>query len=491
MAGKRAAIYTRISDDKEGRELGVARQEDDCRALAAREGLAVVATYSDNDISASTISRKRRPDWLRMLGDAEAGRFDVILAYSSSRLTRRGREREDLLDLHDDHGTELHFVASGKPDLSTAAGRQVFMMLGTMDTAEPERTSELVRRKQRELAEAGRHNGPRPYGWNVIGKGADQRLEVNESEADVLLECVQRVLDGEGLWRIVNDLNARGLTTSKGKPWQTQVLRRVLLRDRNYGYRRHQPRDRAGRPKGRPELFPGQWSPIVDRETHDRVVAVLTDPARRSNNRGTAVKYLLTGIALCGECKRPLVGTAAFDYEVKGYKPKGATEAPVKVRHYPPSYKCPHAGCHKVQVRMAELDAFVEEVVAGVLERDGVRLLGGDAGAAEAARERIAQLEAKLAVAADQFADDLVTAEQLARITARLRPQLDQERAHLQAALPADGLAAYAGASGAEAWLSDDVERRRRVMRVIGLAPVVAHVGSGKGATPIDVRVTF
>lgn len=56
----RAAIYTRISRDADGRALGTTRQEEDCRTLAHRHGLTVVETFTDNDIGASTKSRKRR-----------------------------------------------------------------------------------------------------------------------------------------------------------------------------------------------------------------------------------------------------------------------------------------------------------------------------------------------------------------------------------------------------------------------------------------------
>ncbi len=66
MAGKtpqRAAIYVRISDDREGQGLGVTRQEQDCRALAERLEWTLHPhrpVYSDNDIGASTKSRKAR-----------------------------------------------------------------------------------------------------------------------------------------------------------------------------------------------------------------------------------------------------------------------------------------------------------------------------------------------------------------------------------------------------------------------------------------------
>ena len=47
-----AAIYARISADVEGKSLGVQRQLEDCRKLAADRGWPVGAEYVDNDVSA-------------------------------------------------------------------------------------------------------------------------------------------------------------------------------------------------------------------------------------------------------------------------------------------------------------------------------------------------------------------------------------------------------------------------------------------------------
>ncbi len=68
-----AAVYLRISADREGLELGVARQLEDCRGLAERLGLEVVQVYKENDVSASTNSTKRRPLYAEMLARARAG----------------------------------------------------------------------------------------------------------------------------------------------------------------------------------------------------------------------------------------------------------------------------------------------------------------------------------------------------------------------------------------------------------------------------------
>jgi hypothetical protein len=69
--GLTAAVYARISEDRDGTGLGVARQEKDCIALASRRGWHVARVYVDNDISA--YSGKPRPQYRQMLDDIKAG----------------------------------------------------------------------------------------------------------------------------------------------------------------------------------------------------------------------------------------------------------------------------------------------------------------------------------------------------------------------------------------------------------------------------------
>ena len=83
----RAVVYVRISDDPEGSERGVDRQEADCRAYAAAHGWEVVAVFRENDTSAfkqrtitlpsgERVRRVIRPEFramLKHLSDERAG----------------------------------------------------------------------------------------------------------------------------------------------------------------------------------------------------------------------------------------------------------------------------------------------------------------------------------------------------------------------------------------------------------------------------------
>jgi DNA invertase Pin-like site-specific DNA recombinase len=91
----RAAIYTRISDDRNGDGAGVERQETECRALAARLGWEVVNVCSDNSISA--FKGKHRPGFEDLEQLVRFGKVDAVVAWAADRLTRHPRELEDLV----------------------------------------------------------------------------------------------------------------------------------------------------------------------------------------------------------------------------------------------------------------------------------------------------------------------------------------------------------------------------------------------------------
>jgi site-specific DNA recombinase len=110
LSGQTAVLYLRISDDREGRALGVERQEEDCRALAEQLGVRIIKVFCDNDRSASTNTDEYRPDYEAMMRLLETESITVVIAYTSSRLTRKPVEHERQLALARTHGTQFYYV---------------------------------------------------------------------------------------------------------------------------------------------------------------------------------------------------------------------------------------------------------------------------------------------------------------------------------------------------------------------------------------------
>lgn len=156
MSTLRAVIYSRISHDPQDRQLGVERQEQDCLRLVSGRGWELAfPPFRENDTSASTRSSTRRPVYEQMLAQLQAGMADVLVCYSTSRLTRRPLDYERLIRLTQDRGVRIATVVSGAVDLSTADGRVIARVLAAMDAAEAERIGERISRACLQRAEKG------------------------------------------------------------------------------------------------------------------------------------------------------------------------------------------------------------------------------------------------------------------------------------------------------------------------------------------------
>jgi DNA invertase Pin-like site-specific DNA recombinase len=475
-----AGIYARISKDTEGTELGVTRQQEDCRAEVARRGWNVTEIYIDNDVSATR--SKVRPSYQRMMHDVTTGRINAIVVWDVDRLTRTPRELEDLIDLADKYGVAFANVG-GEIDLSTPDGRMMARIKGTLARREVEQMSKRLKRKFQQKAESGEPHGYSPYGFTRV-EGVDM---VNEEQAAVVREVARRALAHESLRSIVTDLNARGIHGPKAPKWNSTILRQILVRPSNAGLRQYQ-----GKVIGKSTTHP-----IYDEDTHNRLVSLLTDPSRRSNHVGPGYKYLLSGVAICGRD-----GTIISDE--LGSHVEGGCQGVMRrqigrttlskrtgaVKRQPPSYCC--SVCFRVRRAQEPVDLIVSEVVIARLSQpDAISMFAvTDSTAADEAQAIMAAVDAKLEIAADQFADDSITGAQLKRITARLRDERKQAENKFKAAQPRTAVADLAGGDVRAKWDAYPVSIRREVVESL-MKVTIMPAGSGRRFDPEDVVIEW
>lgn len=358
--GARTAKYKRISRDAEGRAYGIARQDQDLDAHCTQYGLDVVADYTDNDISASNninAKPKHRKGWDQMLADARAGKFDHIVAYSTSRLTRRLREYEDLIELAERFGITYSYVRSPSVDLNTANGRLIARVFAANDSHYAEVLQELVRREKKQAAEAGRYmGGPRPFGYHKDGKTP------LEPEFTLIADLSAKLLAGESLRSLANGLNRKGVRTSQGKEWKTYTLRTMLMRGRNAGLL--EIRGKVARENA--------WEAAITTQTLDAVRRWLTAP-ERTTHRGTEHKWLGGGLYLCGTCGDGTVVRSGFADGASNGTYKNGEVRPAKKR----TYRC--GRINHLSRLGAPLDEYVEaHIVARLAEPDAVALMTTD-----------------------------------------------------------------------------------------------------------------
>ncbi|WP_427130238.1 recombinase family protein [Pseudarthrobacter sp. S9] len=440
-AAPNAVIYARISSDKTGAGLGVARQEQDCRALADRLGWQVARVLVDNDVSA--YSGAPRKAYAELLDLMKSGTFSGVLTWHTDRLHRSPRELETYIDVSEAHNVTTQTVRAGEIDLSTPSGRAVARTLGAWARYESEHKSERITRKKLELAKAGKFSGgPVPYGWHMV----DGHPVIVEADAAEIRKATTSILTGRSIGSVVDDLNRRGVTTRRGQVWTSTSLRNLVNRARNAGLSIYK-----GEVIGQ-SVFPL----IITEDEYWAVKSLLENPERRTNT-SSRVRHLLSGIVRCGACG------AAMTSSSRGRGGRRDTEA----SHY---YKCPTPGPGHVFQNMQPLEDLVEQVVIGQLSHpDAGKHFTVGADAAESVETLQAEseaLRARLDEAANSYADGAITARQLETITARVGALLKAAGDRL-AALQRSSLAAlHSGTPETvrEWWDAADIEQRRAVI---------------------------
>ncbi|OBK29523.1 hypothetical protein A5634_18115 [Mycobacterium asiaticum] len=297
---RRAGIYVRISQDSTGKKAGVERQLKECKTLARRLKWRVVDTYDDNDISA--YSGSMRPGFEALLDAIEKGRIDAIVCWHPDRLYRRVKDLQRLLEMTD-AGVVVTSVNGGELDLSTATGKMVARILGSVAEQESEHKGERRRAANldRAIKGAWRADGPRVFGYTQGGNG--EPGEPVPDEAKLLVQAAEDVLNNVSLRSIAVAWNQRGLRTPQAKtgkkkggmPWSNLSLRRTLMRPVYAGLLTYTD------PEGKRQLTGGDWEPLWTVDIHEALVQVLTDPERRPASRFER-KYLGSGIYVCGVC---------------------------------------------------------------------------------------------------------------------------------------------------------------------------------------------
>lgn len=465
----RVAIYRRISKDREGREVNIGVQEKLVREKLIHPDDQVVGVYTDNDISASAHSKKARPDYARLIADAQAGKFDVIAAYTFKRLTRRYDEGGELLALAENFHVGYRFVRGAPVDLNSAAGRKAFRNMVNDAISESDETSERIRDLFADKRAAGEFIGGKKTGYLRADNG---QLVPDPDWAPRILADTRRVLAGVSLSTLVREWTDAGRPTPHGgQEWRIGSVKAVLRSPSNAGLIVH----------NGVEIGPGNWEPIVPEAEWRALVALLADP-NRCTSRGPAGRLWLGGsMFLCGRCD---------DGTVMRTGTSGAPRNGVSR----PAYRC-SASAH-LSISAPDVDAFVLEAVAGILDVRGAGLLDVDH------KDQLAELEAMLAnlrsrrkANARMFAAGDVSEEEYGEASREITQQINDAQKRIIELSPADGpLAGVADAAQPGAvFLGLPLERQRAVVDSVCTVTIMpgmtGRAGKGKGIDYSRIRI--
>jgi DNA invertase Pin-like site-specific DNA recombinase len=367
----RAVAYVRYStDQQDGSDEQQAAEID---KLAERAGCQIVATYTDQGISGDS-GRELRPELGRMLDAAADGRFEVLLAWDTSRIGRQDCVAVgELLAVLKGQGIVIKTCRDGDFDLRNSQDRIRYMFLTEGNNSENVRRAYNTTRGLIRNAKAGNRNGARanfamdraqftPDGTLVRRLVRGQRKDTGDhvvrlvrSEDKDKVAAVRFAFQRYGsvdigLRALAAEMDGKGYPSPTGKGWNHKTLRSILSNPvyrgtsrwgaRAAGKYHHAvgddiiPAGANGHRKQPEDMILVEGSDgLVEPELFDKVQRRLT---QRANHRATPRSdFPLSGLIFCEHCGRPMVGHTTrrryngteytyTTYVCQSYKDRGA-----------------------------------------------------------------------------------------------------------------------------------------------------------------------
>jgi site-specific DNA recombinase len=325
--GRVAAIYARVSSERQRQDETIQSQTAGLRELAAARGLLVPEdlVFEDEGFSGATV---QRPALERLRDRAAEGAFEVLLCHAPDRLARRYAYQVLLLDELARVGVEVCFAKEPERG-GTPEDELLRQFQGMIAEYERAQIAERTRRGKAHRARGGSQAvmSGAPYGYRYVKKAEhrDAYWEIDELEAQVVREVFARYVDdGVSIGEIARWLSERGMRTRTGKTvWDRSTVWAML---RNPAYRgqaafgktkmaeRHGGPTRTTRSRGerhgrrlaRYDQPAEKWTLIavpalVADETFELAQARLQDN-KRFARRNTKQLTLLQGVLVCREC---------------------------------------------------------------------------------------------------------------------------------------------------------------------------------------------
>lgn len=394
-------IYARYSSHSQ-RDVSIEQQIKACRLFAERNGIKIVKVYEDR---ALTGTNDKRPGFQQMIRDAKKADWNYVIVYTLDRFARDRYDSAVYKRQLKEAGVKVLSAMENISDDPT--GVLMESLLEGLAEYYSKELSRKIRRGMIDNATKCMVNGSLPLGYV---RGHDGRYAVNEAEAEVVREIFQRIIDGQSMSSIIEDLNARCILTKKGKPWNKSSFNKLLSNERYVGVYEY----------GNVRI-PGGVPSIIDQPTFDAVQLQLhnkanprqnSTPRRRRRDNGI---YLLTGKLFCGHCKSPMIGTS------------GKSQATDLYFYYTCKGRRTELSCKKKNVRRDQIELFVATALRdAMLTDDAISALADAAVAYQQAQQpntELAALEARL-TDINRSISNLLTAIEAGIFTASTRDRL-------------------------------------------------------------------
>ena len=286
---KKCVIYARYSSEKQN-EQSIQGQVDVCTKWIKAQDMAIVDIYHDEAMSGKT---DRRPDFQKMIHDAEKGKFDFVVVYKLDRFARNRYDSAIYKAQLKKCGVK---VLSAMEQLSDGAESIILeSVLEGMAEYYSANLAQNVIRGMHQRAEQGKYLGGNvPLGY-VIDK--NNNFVLDEKGAATVRKIFEMYVAGKKIKDICTALNSSGHKTSSGSSFGYNSIYSILTNRKYIGWY---------------EYMGVSIENGIDRIVTDELFASAGErleknkkaPAKSKSN----VNFYLTGKLFCGLCGNPMVG---------------------------------------------------------------------------------------------------------------------------------------------------------------------------------------
>ncbi len=326
----RAAIYARVSTERQGRDQTIDSQLDALRRWAAAHGheLKDVHVYIDEGYSGARLDR---PALDRLRDAAHEGEFEVVGVYSPDRLARRYAYQILLLEELRKAACEVEFIE--RPISDDPHDQLLLQIQGAIAEYERAVLAERFRRGKLQKARDGQWvGGQGSYGYRYVPRrdGVPGHLEIDDDEAAVVRMLYRWLIDERMTVRqIIKRLAAGPWRPRNGKRiWSNAVVHRILsdplyagtaYANRFAHVAPRKPRctgPRAGTPSCRKPRPREEWiavpvPAIIDAVTYQAASEQLARNSALSFRNNTRNDYLLRCLLTCRTCGFAMCGVTS------------------------------------------------------------------------------------------------------------------------------------------------------------------------------------
>ncbi len=312
----RAAIYARVSSERQYNEHTIGSQVEALRSYVAQNEMELIEEFTDEGYSGARLDR---PSLDRMRDLAERGGFDVLLTYCADRLARKFVLQALIMEELERFGVKLIFLEGGAAD--DPLSKLMHQITGAVAEFERAKITERYRRGKLYRARCGEVVSPDvPFGYVKVPRrnSVAAHAEVQPAEAAIVRRIFGDYANrGVTVRQIAKQLTLERIPTpGNGGQWNWSSVDRILHEEAyigTYYYNRKQCVPIEGVYGQKRQRFKCRWRPkeewiaisvppIVDLGTFQKAASRVRENQAFSARNLREGGYLLRKLVRCGHC---------------------------------------------------------------------------------------------------------------------------------------------------------------------------------------------